>query len=186
MGNDLGQEEFYMLRVFSLTLSLGVVLALLAGCASFEGFSPPDVALVDLSLSDVTLYETSGTFTVRLSNENRDPMAIEGGVYTLSLAGAKVGKGLSNRHLEVPALSTATVEVDVHISNLALASRLVKLLKEPVLDYTLKSKIYVRRPYGLKRVRFSKAGTLELPRGEGRETPGLSPETLDELIGEGR
>ncbi len=72
-----------------------LTLVPLAGCTALH-LVPPDVSLVDLEFTDLTLFETSGVFTVRLSNENPEPLAVEGGVYNLYLGGKKVGKGLSD------------------------------------------------------------------------------------------
>ncbi len=142
-------------------------MILLAGgaCASLEPFTAPDVTLVDVRFEDLTVFETSGTFTVRLSNENPEPVAIDGAVYQLYLNGLKVGKGLSDRRIELPRLGSAVDEVAVHINNVALATRLLSLAGEQALAYRIKGKLYVERPYGLRRVRFSRDGRLDFKRG---------------------
>lgn len=140
-------------------------------CASLEPFSAPGVSLVNIEFADLTLFETSGVFTVRISNENPDPVVVDGAVYNLYLGGLKVGRALSDRRLEVPRLGSATYEVDLYINNLALATRLIPLIESQVLDYRVKGKLYVERPYGLRRMRFSRDGRLDL-RGK---PPGKAP-----------
>ena len=144
-------------------LSLAVLLALaVAGCATVESFTAPEVTLVDVRFEDLTVFETSGTFTVRLSNENPDPVFVDGAVYKLYLGGQKVGKALSDARVELPRLGSSTYEVDVYINNVALVTRLVTLGQEKGLDYTIKGKLYVERPYGTRRLRFSRDGRIDL------------------------
>ena len=145
---------------------LAVLALTVAGCATVESFTAPDVTLVDIKFEDLTLFETSGTFTVRLSNENPDPLAVDGAVYKLFLGGQKVGRALSDARVEVPRLGSTVYEVDVFINNVALVTRLLTLGQDKGLDYTIKGKLYVERPYGLKRMRFSRDGRIDFS-GEG-------------------
>ncbi len=133
----------------------------LAGCASL-GLIEPEVTLVNLEFTDLTLFETSGVFTVRLANENPEPLVVDGGVYNLYLGGWKIGKGLSDRRLEVPPLSTATDEIELHLSNLAIATQLRSIWESRVFDYELKARIYLQRPYGRRTMRIESAGRFDL------------------------
>jgi len=144
------------------------VLTLCAGCASF-GLLAPDVTLVNLEFTDLTLFETSGVFTVRLANENPEPLLVDGGVYNLYLGGLKIGKGLSDQRIEVPGLGTATAEVQLHMNNLAVATQLRSIWESGILDYRLKARIYVEHGYGRKTLRIENEGTfdLEAQRGSG-------------------
>jgi LEA14-like dessication related protein len=147
-----------------------VALALaLTGCASLEPFAAPEVTLVDVRFEDLTVFETSGTFKVRLSNENPEPMVVDGAVYKLYLGGQRVGKALSDARVELPRLGSTVYEVDLYINNVALVARLLTLGQERGLDYTIKGKLYVERSYGLRRVRFSRDGRIDL--GAGRAGP---------------
>ena len=142
-----------------------LAVAALAGCTALRPI-PPEVSLVSLELGDVTLFETSGTFTVRLANENPEPLAVEGGAYNLYLGGLKVGKGLSDQRIEVPALGTATVEVELFINNLAVATRLRSMFETGVVDYRIKAKIYLRGAYGRRALTVDREGSFDL---DGRE-----------------
>ena len=138
----------------------------LAGCATLEPFTAPDVTLVDIRFEDLTVFETSGTFTVRLSNENPEALTVDGAVYKLYLGGQKVGRALSDARVEVPRLGSTVYEVDVYINNVALVARLLTLGEQKGLDYTIKGKLYVERPYGTRGLRFSRDGRLDFS-GEG-------------------
>ena len=157
-------------------LFVPALLALaIAGCATIEPFTAPDVTLVDLRFEDLTVFETRGTFTVRLSNENPEPMVVDGAAYKLYLGGQKVGRALSDARLEVPRLGSSVYDVEVYINNVALVARLLTLGQEKGLDYTIKGKLYVERPYGTRRLRFSRDGRIDLSAAGG--TPRAASET---------
>lgn len=143
-----------------LALFLALALAV-TGCATMESFTAPDVTLVDVRFEDLTVFETSGTFTVRLSNENPEPMIVDGAVYKLSLGGRKVGKALTDERIEVPRLGSSIYEVDVFINNVTLVSRLLTLGQEKGVDYKIQGKLYVERPYGTRRLKFSRDGRID-------------------------
>lgn len=155
-----------------------VALALTAsGCAAWLPLAPPEVSLVNLQFTDLKLFETTGVFTVRLSNENPEPVRVEGGVYKLYLDGVRVGKGLSDARLELPRLGSTTDRVTVHINNVAVATRLAAILKQPVVDYELVTRLYVAGSWGTRRVssRFSGRLDLEAPAARGPEGLAADP-----------
>lgn len=134
--------------------------ALLAGCSSL-GYDRPDVSLVDLKFKDLKMFETSGTFTIRVSNPNPNPLRVEGGVYNLYLDGLRIGRGLSGETLEVPPLSSVTIPVELYVSNLAVASRLRSIYKTRDVDYRIKAKIYVRRNLGRRTLTVNRSGRFD-------------------------
>ena len=138
-----------------------LISTLLFGCASFD-LAKPDVTLVNLEFTDLTLFETSGVFTVRLANENPEPLTVSGGVYNLYLGGWKIGKGLSDHTIEVPALGTATDDVELHLSNLAMATQIRSIYETGVFDYRIKAKIYVERSYGRRTLTVENEGRFDL------------------------
>ncbi|MCP3958081.1 MAG: LEA type 2 family protein [bacterium] len=140
--------------------ALLLALILLTGCASL-GLVEPDVTLVNLKFTDLTVFETSGIFIVRLANENPEPLVVEGGVYNLYLGGFRIGKGLSDHHIEVPALGTAIDEVELHMSNLAIATQLRSILDSGIVDYRIKAKVYVDRGYGRRKVTVEHEGRFD-------------------------
>lgn len=150
-----------MRRHANLPLAAALALVTLSGCASLEPFTAPEVTLVDLRFEDLTVFETSGTFTVRLSNENPEPIVVDGAAYKLYLGGLRVGEALSDQRIELPRLGSTVYDVDVFINNVALVARLVTLGQERGLDYTIKGKLYVERPYGLRRLRFKRDGRID-------------------------
>ncbi len=146
-------------------LLLIVVGYAIAGCAAL-GVIPPDVSLVDLEFTDLTMFETTGEFTVRLANENPEPLVVNGGVYRLYLNGIKVGKALTSESVEIPRLGTATQRVALHVNNVALVTRLASLMEVPVLDYQIKTRLFVQGSYGERRINFENAGTFAWDQAE--------------------
>lgn len=147
-----------------------ILTMLTSGCTSLGTMTPPDVTLVDLELTDVTVFETTGTITVRLTNENPEPLVVDGSVFKLYLNGMAVGKALNAERLEVPRLGTATQTVGLHINNVALIARLTTMLEQSELNYRIKSKLWVERPYGTRRVRLDHQGRFSYDEERGFES----------------
>ncbi len=160
-------------------LLLPVLLLGLSGCATL-GIVPPEVALVDIEFDDLTVFETSGTFTIRLSNENPEPLQIGGGVFRLYLNGVKIGKALSSEPMEIPRLGTATQEVALHVNNVALVSQLLTARDQSSLAYRIKSKLFLERSYGTRKMSFDNSGSIELDKLRRNR---LSTNLEDELDG---
>lgn len=146
---------------------------LLGGCATL-GLAPPEVTLVDLEFTDLTMFETKGRFTVRLANENPEPLRISGGVFRLYLNGIKVGKALTSEAVEVPQLGTATQEVELFVNNVALVGRLAALMEEPTLTYQIRSRLFVEGSFGTRRLNFENSGAFSWDRA-GERGPDSAP-----------
>lgn len=147
-----------MSRQFVFPCTLLILSLTAGGCASLGYFTPPDVTLVDVRFADLTLFESAGVLTVRVANENNDPITVDGGVYNLYLNGMKVGKALSDAQFEIRRLSSATAEVDIFINNLALATRIKKIIDLGTVDYRLKGKFFLDRSVGRRQIAFDHSG----------------------------
>jgi LEA14-like dessication related protein len=112
---------------------------LIAGCASQ---STVTVGIVNVRLTEMTAFETTATFTLRYSNESPAPVELTGGVHKIYLNGLYVGKGLSSEALVVPRLDTAKQDVTVHLSNLAMITRIKPVIESKSFDYRIKSVLY--------------------------------------------
>jgi LEA14-like dessication related protein len=137
-------------------------LAFAAGCASMQDQPGLNATVANLRFGEVTMFETTATFTVRLQNESPDPLAIQGGVYKLYLDGTFLGEGLSNQAFEIPGLSEATVDVDTRLSNLTMARKIRGIVESRRFEYKLTGRVYAgdqgrRRPLSIAR-----EGTLDM------------------------
>ncbi len=113
-----------------------------------------------MRFQDATALETTAVFTLRVSNESPAAVQFNGEVHKIYLNGLYVGKGLSDQTVTVPRLGTATHEVTVHLSNLALATRLKAILESQGFDYRIHSTFYGESWFS--RMRSENAGKLEL------------------------
>ena len=132
-------------------------LLLLAGCQTSPG---PAVSLVNVGFTHSTAFETTATFTLRLSNETPKPMQLEGGAYKIYLNGLYVGEGLSDATIQLPRLATATQDVTVHLSNLRMITRIKPIIESRSFDYRIKSVLYGTSPAG--RLRSVNEGRLDV------------------------
>ncbi len=163
-----------------LPLVLAAFMA--SGCVSTEPLEPPGVTLVDLDIIDATLFESTLDVAIRISNDNPEPLVIDGAVVKLQLNGIKVGKGASDERLELPRLGSVVRRLELHMNHLALATRIKGIIEAKVLNYGVTGKVYVVRPSGSVRgMSFESRGQLDL-RGEAERAEALdavSPGTID-------
>jgi LEA14-like dessication related protein len=139
-------------------LSLFVCLPLLvAGCASKSTVS---VNIVSVRLTDMTTFETTATFTLRFSNESPEPVQFTGGVHKIYMNGLYVGKGLTSEILDLPRLGTATQDVTVYLSNIALATRVKPMIESKSFDYRIQSILYGKS--WMSRMRSVSEGRLDM------------------------
>jgi len=152
------------------------------GCATTDPLEPPGVTLVDLDIVDVTLFESTIDVAVRISNDNPEPLILDGAVIKLVLGGMKVGKGASDERIELPRLSSVVRRVELHMNHLALATRIKGIIEAKIVDYAITGKVYVVRPSGSVRgVSFESRGKLDL-RGEAAQDEGMDamlPSSID-------
>jgi LEA14-like dessication related protein len=120
-------------------LGLAAGALLLCGCNHAGG---PSVNLVSVRFQKATALETTATFTIRLSNDAPGARQFTGSAHKIYLNGLYVGKGLSDNTVEVPRLGTVTQEITVHLSNLALATRIKSVIEAKRFDYRIQSVFY--------------------------------------------
>lgn len=133
-------------------LLLPVLLPLLGACATPGSFVRPEVSLVGIRLTDVTLLETTAVFRLRVQNENPRPLVLDGGVYELSLNGASVGRGYDHSRIEIPRYQSGETEVMVHLRNGALVRRLSSILAGGGADYRIDARHYVHTGFGRREI----------------------------------
>ena len=149
---------------------LGLLGAVLAGCATMGGLSePPRVSLVSIAPVDVHLLEQRFRVTIRIQNPNSRDITIRGLDYQIVVNGRIFAQGVSGKPVTVPAWGENTAEVEV-VSTL---QRVMEQLEElgnrgqPSLDYAISGHVSVD---GIPvPVPFEYQDTLSLPGLEKRE-----------------
>lgn len=120
-------------------LSLAVCAWWLCGCSRNDG---PAVNLVTVHFKEASVLETTSEFVLRLSNDSPQAKKFTGSAHKIYINGLYVGKGLSADTIEVPRLGTVTQAVTVHLSNLALATRVKAVIEAKSFDYRLQSTFF--------------------------------------------
>ena len=146
-----------LLWVMKPFLALVAAAGLWGGCGGANG---PAVSLVSVQFQDATVLETTAVFTLRLSNESPSAMQFNGEAHRIYLNGLDVGTGLSDQTVTVPRLGTVTHAVTVHLSNLALATRLKAIIESKGFDYRIRSTFYGQSWFN--RMQSESAGKLDL------------------------
>ena len=158
-----------LLRLVASTL----ILIALTGCTSI-GLEPPDLTLVNLQLAEVTVLESSGVVTVRIANSNPDPLQVDGLALNLKLDGRRIGKVLSAERLEIPRLSTATLDAELHVSHLAVLTLVQQIMESESMSYGLSGKLYVITDYGRRSLRLERTGFFDF-----NQDPESAPASTD-------
>ena len=141
-------------------LSLIASMIVLTGCTSI-GLEPPDLTLVNLQMEEVTVLESSGLVTLRIANSNPEPIVVDGLAINLKLEGRKIGKVLSAERIEIPRLSTATIEGELHVSHLAVLTLVQQMMEAEAMSYGLAGKVYVQTDLGRRSLRVERSGRFD-------------------------
>lgn len=141
---------------------LACVLGLfLCSCAMFDRRATGlQTSLVNLSLGEATLWETSANFTVRIENEMPEPVQLRGAVHKIYVNGLYIGQGMSDQTTEVPRFGSTTQTFTAHLRNLALATRVRAMIDSRRFEYRISSTLYTAP--NNRRLRLSNMGELDL------------------------
>jgi LEA14-like dessication related protein len=157
-------------RSTSAILVLAAVVSF--GCSTTETVTPPEVTLVDLDFVDATIFESTLDVGVRIFNENPEPLVLDGAVIKLELEGRSFGKGAFSERIEIPKLDSVVQLIEMHLSHIAVATKLKTVVESQVVNYSITGKVYVITPSGrVSRLPIDKRGRIDL-RGQGpRDLP---------------
>ena len=156
--------HFAMTRIpafLAVAFACGCTL-LFSGCATFDRSTEASVNVIDLRPTEASLFETSAELALRYTNESGEPLALAGSAHRLYLNGSYVGRAVSNESLNIPALSTTTQTVTIHLENLTLVRKLRELPSAQAIKYRLESALHRRDGKGLGTIRTASTGELDL------------------------
>lgn len=145
------------LRRFVLLLTLSGACS---GCALLGPAPRADVSLVNMEFTNVTLFETTAQVTIRIQNQNPDPVRVEGGVHSLSINGTELGSGTTSEYLDLPPFQSGTQTLTLHLSNIAMLSKIKSLVESKRFQYEIESEIPVRRDGIRRSVDVSRSGSV--------------------------
>ena len=143
-----------------------VIAAAAIGCASSGSLVPPSVTLVDVEMVDATLFESTFDVGVRITNDNPEPLLVDGAVLELELDGRDFGKGSTAERFEVPRLGSSVQRFELRLSHVAIATKIRGVMERKVVDYTIRGTVYVVRESGrVTSVPIVKEGQFDLREG---------------------
>ena len=142
----------------------------LLGCASMTPLEPPEVTLVNLEAGDVTVFETTLTAQIRITNTNPEPLVIEGAAFKLYLEDVKVGTGVTSEVFTVERLDSYVVSTTFHLNNAVALLRLATILEQKQIHYAVKTTVYSPGTFGSRKLKTVHDGTLDLGGGGAEPT----------------
>lgn len=146
----------------SRLLMLAVIPAFLTGgCASLGNLDAPELTLVNLQLTDATLFETTLEVQLRIANPNPEPITFNGAKFKLTLDDRKVGRGMSPETVTIDRLETAVVNVPFHVNNATLLLRVKEILEKKSVNYGLQGTLYLERSFGTSKLKMNSEGQLD-------------------------
>ncbi len=138
-----------------------IVFALLfSACSFLNRGEKPEISIVDVKFSEMSVFETSANFTVRIQNSNPFEMNYEGAKYNIYLNDINVGKGLVDNSFTVPKLGSITQDITIRLSNLSLIRNIQKLVDANQFEYKIESVLYKSGSLGLASVDITETGSF--------------------------
>jgi LEA14-like dessication related protein len=140
---------------------LGLLAALLSGCASLPGgYEPLNVTLADVKPSQFSLLEQEYAMKIRVQNPNNREIALQGVSFALELNGKSFAKGVSSQSGTVPAFGDVVLDVKA-ISTLGGLLDQVSSMRQGMdkISYRLQGKLAAA---GGTTLPFDSTGTVDL------------------------
>lgn len=118
-------------------LTMAIAVLGLSACASPDYPEPPEVVLLSLVPTDISLMEQKVAVGLRVRNPNNAAMKVEGLRFTIDIAGRAFAKGTSDAEVTVPRLGEAEMDGTGRISTADLIRQVVGTTTATGLSYRL-------------------------------------------------
>ena len=142
---------------------LAIVLAVVVvGCSSSGSLEPLQVTLVDLQITEMTLFETGMVAKLRVTNPNPEALTIDGASFMLILDDKKIGTGTTKETFIVERLDSAVVDAVFRINNASALLRLKGIMDKTEVSYGVRGHLYTQGSFGTKKLNVDKMGTINL------------------------
>jgi LEA14-like dessication related protein len=136
------------------------------GCATTEPLTAPEVTLTGVELVEATLFESTLDIEVRFSNDNPEPLVLDGAVIRLELDGRSFGKAMTSDLIEVPRLGSVVHRLELNLSHVAVATKIRSVLDRRIVDYAITGKVYAVTSSGrIRALPIDKRGSIDLRGG---------------------
>ena len=122
-------------------------------CVCFVGcflkpITPPEVQLTNLTIKDVTVFETTLDATVRLENLSNEQISFESSTHKLFINDFEIGTGRGIGSVVVPPLGTTETKVRFNVGNLSFINNVRSLVESQRFEYKMVSDFY-RTSFGI-------------------------------------
>ena len=171
MGKELSLQQLAG-RLIIITLGLGMT-----ACTSVGSIEPLGVNLIDLGVSEVTIFETTLVAKLRVTNPNPEAFTIDGASFKLYLEDKKVGTGTTKETFTLDRLDSSIVDVVFHINNASALLRLRGIIEAQEVSYGVRGSLFTQGAFGTKKLKVEKTGRIDLEDFATLETDG--PNSLD-------
>lgn len=129
-------------------------------------FEPLEVTLVNLEVTDITVFETTLAAKLRVTNPNPESFTIEGASFKLYLEDKKVGSGTCNETFSVERLDSTVVDVLFHVNNASAVLRLKDILEGNEARYGIRGSLFMQGTFGSKRLKVEQTGHIDLGKAD--------------------
>ena len=160
------------IRTFVLTVMVVTAVA----CSSMDSLDPLEVTLTDISVPEITVFETTLVAKLRITNPNPEGFAIDGASFKLYLEDKKVGTGTTSETFTVDRLDSTVVDAIFHINNASALLRLRGILDgDHEVTYGVRGSLFTQGKFGTKKIKVEKTGRIDLKEIKAPDTDGPGP-----------
>ena len=134
------------------------------GCVgAHQNLTPPRVALADLRIKEIKVFESVFEIEVRVFNTNDIAFEVKGIDCELVINDQRFATGVSKTQSSIPALASVTIPVTVYSSMLDIIRGLHDSHNAENLNYTIKGRLHLQGLGATTRtVPFKSSGELSL------------------------
>jgi LEA14-like dessication related protein len=149
----------HLLRAAVLTVTAVTAVA----CSSVDSLEPLEVTLTNISVPEITVFETTLVAKLRITNPNPEGFTIDGASFKLYLEDKKVGTGTTSETFTVDRLDSTVVDAVFHLNNASALLRLRDILEgDDEVTYGVRGSLFVQGKFGTKKMKIEKMGRIDL------------------------
>jgi LEA14-like dessication related protein len=161
----------------SAAASLLILLAA-TGCSTYGSLEPLEVTLANVSIPEITVFETTLVAKLRITNPNPESLTVDGASFKLYFEDKKVGTGTASETFTVERLDSTVVDAVFHINNASALLRLKDIIAgDKEISYGIRGSLFTQGSFGTKKIKVEKMGTIDLSEMNSPSTDG--PSLLD-------
>ncbi len=174
--SDRHQASTHRLSVFAAAALLLLVTA--GGCSTYGSLEPLEITLANVSIPEITVFETTLVAKLRITNPNPEALTIDGASFKLYFEDKKVGTGTTSETFSVERLDSTVVDAVFHINNASALLRLKDIFAgDREVSYGIRGSLFTQGSFGTKKIKVEKMGTIDLSEMNSPSTDG--PTLLD-------